>query len=129
MLRALVVAAAVAGFGACTQSSAVRHDESGEALHEETEPHEVATGRIAAVDAQRNVVFVDRANGGRIVLRLTPSTVVTKDGSPASVGEIRQGVPIRAAYEPAHGENWALVVDVSQLGAFPPARPPAGQTH
>ncbi|HUB07143.1 MAG TPA: hypothetical protein VMB50_09080 [Myxococcales bacterium] len=121
MLRALALAAAILGISAPAFAASTRSDETGQALREETEPHQVVTGRIAGVDGWHRLVLVDRAKGGTMVLRLTPETVVTADGRPASVEDIKEGVPIRAAYKAAYGHNRALVVDVSRLGAFPPA--------
>ncbi|MHB8417587.1 MAG: hypothetical protein ACYDCL_05900 [Myxococcales bacterium] len=121
MLRTLALAASLAALAACAQPSAARRDETGQALREETGPHAVATGRIAAVDRRRHLVLIDRASGGMVVLRLTPSTVITKDGQPAAASQVEEGVPVRAAYRAAYGENRALVVDVSEQGAFPPA--------
>ncbi len=118
LAAALLLPAALAW----AQHPTARQDESGRALVEETEPHRVVTGRIAAVDPGRNVVVIAQASGGRTSLRLSPWTVITRDGGPASIGRIRQGVPVRATYDVRGGEKLALVLDVSQAGSFPPPR-------
>jgi hypothetical protein len=120
MLRTLALAAGLATLGACAQSTAASHDQTGPAWTAESEPHQVVTGRVAAVDPGRNVLLVDRGSGDALLLRLTPGTIVTQDGGPAKANDIREGSPVRAAYHAAYGENQALLIDVSRQGAFPP---------
>ncbi len=131
-----ILLAAMAATVGCASTGA-RRDETGGALREETEQHRIVTGRVAAVDKYRNIVLVDEAGGRRMQLRLSRETVVSAEGRPAAVGDIKEGVPIRAAYRPRLGQNVALVVDVTRAGSFPPgnregngannARAPGGQ--
>ena len=113
------IALAAATILGCAQGSAGRRDETGQALREETGPHETVTGRVAAVDTYRNVVVIDAAKGRRIRLRLSRSTVISLNGAPAAMADVREGVPIRAAYHNHLGEHIALVVDVSQQDPNP----------
>lgn len=121
---AAAMALALAG---CASNASAR-DESGSALREETGPHQIATGRIARVNASRTVVVVDRAGGGRLLLHLNTDTVITKDGKATKASAIREGSPIRAAYRVVRGKNDALVIDVSRLGEFPPTKVQTKQT-
>ena len=116
----LFAAAVLAGSVAAAQAPSARQDERGRALIEETKPHHVVTGRIAGVDPDHNVVVVEEANGVRTSLELSAWTVITGNGAPASIGEVREGRPIRATYDVRNGAKRALVLDVSRQGAFPP---------
>ncbi|MHB1845389.1 MAG: hypothetical protein ACYCWW_11215 [Deltaproteobacteria bacterium] len=114
-MRKWTILTAMALAASCTSAQTTR-DETGTALREETENHRTVTGRVAAVDKYRNLVFVDADHGGTIQLRLSRHTIVSSGGAPAALTDIREGAPIRAAFRPHLGQNIALVVDVTPTG-------------
>jgi hypothetical protein len=65
------------------------------------------TGKIANLDTASQSLEI-----GSVSLKVESTTAVLVDCQPASMAELKEGAPVKAAYEERDGRNVATVIEV-----------------
>ena len=64
-------------------------------------------GKIANLDTASQSLEI-----GSVTLKVDPTTTVLMDCQPASMAELKEGAPVKAAYEERDGRKVATVIEV-----------------